>query len=276
MDVTVNTIPSNVTGPQNLRRILKDNIRRVRDRIGNACARVQRDPRSVQLVAVTKNVGTDLIRALLELGETELAENRVQELVRRASMIWDSANRIHRLDLGGVPPLPRWHMVGHVQRNKLASLLEWCNIIHSVDSLRLAEAIQHRASALKRNVEVLLQVNVADEKAKFGIPVAAIDVMVDQVRHLPNLQLVGLMTMAPYSEDPKNSRFVFARLRGLSDDLHERQKVGPEFRELSMGMSSDFEVAVEEGATLVRIGTALFEGLTTLPADESDSSRPEQ
>ena len=242
-----------------MKRKLHDNLRRTNDRIANACLRANRSPDEVTLVAVTKTVGVDLIRQLLEAGQCELGESRVQELARRAAMIKEQRSRLR--DSGEPPSEPHWHMVGHVQRNKVKALMPWVRTIHSVDSLRLAEEIDRQADKAGRTIDVLLQVNAAEESQKYGVAVGAINHLAEQIVTLPSLRIRGLMAMAPLEADPARIAWIFERVREIFADLREERFMGPDFRHLSMGMSNDFEVAIEQGATMVRIGTALFEGL---------------
>jgi len=252
-----------------MRRKLADNLKRVRDRIAAAAGRAGRSPDSVTLVAVTKTVEVDVIRMMLELGATQLGESRVQELAKRASMIEEYRSR--RQLMGGsqdVPPAPTWHMIGHLQRNKVRQVLPWARIIHSVDSLRLAEDISAQGAKAGYTTDIFLQVNVSGERTKFGMAVGATGHLLDQIREMPSIRIVGLMTMAPLVDDPEKARPHFVRLRELFEEIRAEHRPGPDFRHLSMGMSNDFEVAVEEGATMVRIGTALFEGLGARAGDE--------
>ncbi len=244
-----------------MRRKLADNLKRVRERIAAATQRVGRRPDAIRVVAVTKSVEVDVIRTAIEMGLTEIGESRVQELIKRAGMIHEHLTRRRKLNSADPPPEPHWHMVGHLQRNKVRALLPWVQTIHSVDSLRLAEEISAEASRMGRTIPLLIEVNVAGEKSKYGIAVGAATHFVDHIRELPALQIVGLMTMAPLEDDPETARIHFARLRELFEEIRGERMVGPEFRELSMGMSHDFEVAIEEGATMIRIGTALFDGV---------------
>lgn len=244
-----------------VRRKLSDNIKRIRERIQAACQRCDRSPEEVRLVAVTKTVEVDVIRSAIEAGLVDLGESRVQELVRRAGMIREHLNRRRVMDHSEVPPNPRWHMIGHLQRNKVRVVLPWIETLHSLDSLRLAEEVSEEAKRLDKTIDALIEVNVSGEKSKFGIAVGAAPHLADSIRTLPNLRIVGLMTMAPYVEDPEQVRTYFSRLREVFEDMRRDGVVEPEFREMSMGMSNDFEVAIEEGATMVRVGTALFEGV---------------
>ena len=189
-------------------------------------------------------------------------ESRVQEMTRRAGMINEYLSRRRHLQpAGAAPSLPRWHMIGHVQRNKVRALLPWVDVIHSLDTLRLAEEIDQRAGAMGRVARALMQVNASGEKSKFGAAVGAAVHLAEQIVTLPNLQIIGLMTMAPPTDDPETVRPVFVRLRELFEEMRYARRLGPQFVHLSMGMSQDFEVAIEEGATMVRIGTALFDGV---------------
>jgi len=208
----------------------------VLERIEAACARSRRAPDEVRLVAVTKgHDAAEIERRVLAHGHRILGENRVQEwLAKRAAL----------------PADVEWHLVGHLQRNKV-KYLAGVRLIHSLDSARLADALEAEAETRDARWRVLLEVNVAGEAAKFGIAPAEAADLVAHVRSLPHVELEGLMTMAPYSDDPEASRPVFRELRRLGDRLGVPG--------LSMGMSADFEVAVEEGATWVRVGTALFE-----------------
>ena len=246
-----------------MKRRLTDNLRRVRDRMANACIRAGRDPEEVSLVAVTKYVGVDLIRQLLELGHRQIGESRGQELVRRAAMIREMRGRLEQGGAGSAFPEPSWHMVGHVQRNKVKQVLPWVTMIHSVDSLRLAEEISHRAERLERTIDVLLQVNAAGESQKSGVAVGAVGHLAEQIVSLPHLRVCGLMTMAPLTDDTSRIAWTFERLAEIFEDLNKERFTGREFRHLSMGMTNDFEIAIEHGATMVRIGSALFDGIVS-------------
>lgn len=219
----------------------------VRARLERACARAGRDVDSVRLVAVTKSVGTGHIRELVARGVRDLGENRVAQLVER------------RDELRRVAPDAdvRWHMIGHVQRRKVRRLLSHCALLHAGDRLRLLDALQGEAQrAGSDGFALLLQVNVSGETQKGGLEPDALWDALDHCRGLDRLAVTGLMTMAPRTDDPEETRPVFAALRGLRDEAARRGYL--EVRELSMGMTDDFEIAVEEGATIVRIGRALF------------------
>jgi len=225
--------------------ILARNWREVRARIDDACARRQRDPQSVRLVAVTKTAKREWIRELIDLGQRDLGENRPQQLVQRAAELPESAH---------------WHLIGHLQRNKVDFVAPHVRWIHSVDSPRLAQSLAACMAKSATAPQLLLEVNVSGESSKGGF---APDELVSQWDGLraTKLPIVGLMTMAPLTEEPESIRWVFRQLRELRARLVEQSGGTHPLPELSMGMSGDFEVAVEEGATLVRVGSRLFEGL---------------
>lgn len=244
-----------------MRRKLSENWKRVERRIAKACDLAERRPESVKLVAVTKYASLDIIRTMVELGIPDLGESRVQELAKRAAAVNEWLSRRPRKSKTGTLLRPRWHMVGHLQRNKVKAVLPWIDMVHSLDSLRLAEELDTQAGKLDRKIPILIQVNAADESGKHGVAVAATTHLAEQIVTLEHLEICGLMSMAPMSDDPENSRRVFLRVRELFDEIVDERLCGPSFRELSLGMSSDFEAGIEAGATFVRIGSALFEGI---------------
>jgi pyridoxal phosphate enzyme (YggS family) len=219
--------------------LLQDRISSVRSRVAAACARANRDPAGVTLVAVTKTVSPRVAALLPGLGVADLGENRPQALWQKAAAI----------------PQARWHLVGHLQRNKVEKTVPLVTLIHSVDSVRLLDAL----AAAGRQVPILLEVNCSREAAKGGFAPAELPGVADQIRSLKAANVEGLMTMAAYDIAPEAARPAFAELRALREDL--RALTGLHLPHLSMGMSNDFEIAVEEGATLVRIGTTIFHGL---------------
>jgi pyridoxal phosphate enzyme (YggS family) len=225
---------------------LAENLQQVTGEIAAACARAGRSPSEVTLVAVTKYAEPAWVRRLIDLGVRELGESRPQQLVERAEQL---------------PPDVRWHLIGHLQRNKVKPVLPHAALIHSVDSLRLLERISEIAAEQSRRPRVLLEVNVSGEAAKDGLPAAELLSQWDALQAVPDVEIAGLMTMAPLTDDPEDARPVFRALRQLRDDLAARAAPHVQLTELSMGMSGDFAVAIEEGATLVRIGSRLFEGL---------------
>ncbi len=246
-----------------LKKKLSSNLSRVRDEIASACSRSGREPGEVTLVAVTKSVGLEVIRALIELGQVELGESRAQALVKRTAMLEELSQRA---TLGGQDklqafPQVRWHMVGHLQRNKVGMVLNCSEVIHSVDNLRLAEDIDNKAGKRNMSIDVLMEINCSGESSKYGIIPAAVNHLAEQISTLEHVRLVGLMTMGPLAKTPEDSRLTFSRLRELMEDMHRERYVDKSCWHLSMGTSQDYTVAIEEGSTMVRVGRALFEGL---------------
>ncbi len=225
---------------------LADNIQRVQERIRAAALRAGRSPAEITLVPVTKTVPPATIRAAYDLGLRVFGENRVQEAQAKVAALSD------------LPGL-HWHLVGHLQRNKAKVALGLFEVIHSVDSLRLAETLSRLATEAGRRTPVLLEVNVAGEASKFGFAPAELRDAVPAIAALPGLSIWGLMTVAPLVADPETVRPVFRQLRLWRDELARSHPAHP-WSHLSMGMTDDFEVAIEEGATMVRIGRAIFAG----------------
>ena len=225
---------------------LPDNLHRLRAEMAAACTACGRSANDVTLVAVTKHAESTWVQRLVELGVSDLAENRPQQLLERAEQF---------------PSEIRWHLVGHLQRNKVKQVLPRTVLIHSVDSLRLLTRISEVAAELSLRPRVLLEVNVSGEASKDGLSATELTSRWDVFQSVPHVDVVGLMTMAPLADDPEAARPVFQELRQLRDHLAARAAPHVKLTELSMGMSGDFVVAIEEGATLVRIGSRLFEGL---------------
>jgi pyridoxal phosphate enzyme (YggS family) len=225
---------------------LKSRFDALEERIRAACRRAGRSRDAVTLVTVTKTVSVEVAALVVELGYLHLGENRPQELWRKAAAL---------------PASCHWHLIGHLQRNKVERTVRLQPFIHSVDSLALLAAIDQEAGKPGYTVPVLLEVNASRESAKHGFAPEEVPGLVAPVQALQHVQVRGLMTMARYEEDPENCRPTFAQVRELQERL--RSELGPPHvcDQLSMGMSNDFEVAIEEGATLIRVGSALFEGL---------------
>ena len=217
------------------------NLEAVRGRIAAACARAGRDPADVTLVAVSKNHPPESVRALTELGVTVFGENRVQEAKAKIPLS---------------PGRARWHLIGHLQSNKCRDAVQLFEMIESVDSLALAEELQKWADKAAKTLPILLEVNVAGEASKFGYRPDLVLADLARINALTKLEIHGLMTVAPWSLEPEKVRPVFRRLRELRTECEQR--LGAPLPHLSMGMSGDFEGAIAEGATIVRIGTALF------------------
>jgi len=211
------------------------NVEVLRDRIEKACRRGKRDTWEVKLIAVAKNFDSNVVRAALNSGLSDFGENRVQEAVAKYAELADVRQRI------------KLHFIGHLQSNKIKEALQIVDIIHSIDTIRLASLVNEKAG---RRVPVLLEVNLTEEQTKYGFKRAELDRAVELVSAFPNIEIQGLMTVAPVFGDPEEARSVFAGLRDLNSIYG--------FKELSMGMTDDFEVAIEEGATMIRIGRAIF------------------
>jgi hypothetical protein len=234
----------------NASELLKRNLENLNDRIRRACSRVGRARESIRVVAVTKYVDADTVRGLVALGVRDLGENRLKVAAPKLEALRD---------------LPiRWHWIGTLQTNKVRKALEFFETIHSVDRLSLIEALERgysekRPEGTESKLPVYLQVNVSGEASKAGVSQEEAPRLVERLRESTQLECLGLMTMAPYSEDPENARPTFAGLRELRD--RTAKELGTELPRLSMGMTDDFEVAIEEGATDLRIGRLLYEGL---------------
>jgi pyridoxal phosphate enzyme (YggS family) len=215
----------------------------VQRRMGEAARRAGRSPEDVGLVAVSKTQPADRVREAIAAGATALGENYVQELVRKREQIGEGVE---------------WHFIGHLQTNKVKYLAPFCALIHGVDSLRVAAEISKRAGALGRTQPVLIEVNLSGEAAKSGLAREEALDLARGIVGLPSIELRGLMTMPPYPEDPEQSRPYFVSLRALQEQLRRGGIPATACAELSMGMTADYEIAIEEGATLVRVGTAIF------------------
>lgn len=225
--------------------LLRKNLTAVRERIAAAAARCERDPRDITLIGVTKYVSAEIARELVNAGVTSLGESRPQELSRKRDALAD---------------LPiDWHLIGHLQRNKIKLLPDQC-LLHSVDSLRLLTALEEEAAHRGIVWPILLEVNISGDAAKHGFVPAEMAQPIEALHSCPHLQLQGLMTMAALEGGCERARINFHALRELRDQLAVQHPQLP-LQELSMGMSDDFEVAIEEGARLIRVGSALFEGL---------------
>jgi PLP dependent protein len=258
---------------------LADRLDSIRDRIEAACAKAARQASEVTLIAVTKSAAPEQIRELLTLGVADLAESRVQQLTQRAAQINEYHARILQRGASStaqpIPPKLRWHMIGHVQRNKVKQLLPVANCVHSVDSLRLAEDLDLVAGRLNRKLAVLMQLNASEEPQKYGVAVGAAVHLGEQIASMDNLQLIGLMSMAAYGSDEKTARFTFSRTREIFDELRWHKIGGTGFKHLSMGMSDDFEHAILEGSTMVRVGTSLFGASTRDETSDTPDDPPE-
>jgi pyridoxal phosphate enzyme (YggS family) len=235
---------------------IAEKIQSVRENIAAVCRRCGRDPDQVQIIWVTKTASLAAIQEVIRLGYADLGENRVQHLKQVADEI--DVFLKNESDKSALPAKIRWHMIGHLQRNKVKQTLQISSYIHSVDTLRLAEEINAAAAKLDHHPNVFLQVNCSDEPQKYGAPVGATLHLAEQIASMPNLRLIGLMTMAPLTLNKDIVRACFARCRELFEEIRLENFAGSKFKHLSMGMSQDYEIAVEEGATILRIGSAVF------------------
>ena len=234
---------------------INKNLSKIRGVISESCKSSNRNIEEISIVAVTKTEDVETIKALIDAGITDFGEGKVSELVNKSQELAQYLTRRRN-------PFPkpiRWHMVGHVQRNKVKKLVRSAQVIHSVDSLRLAEELSQQAEKTDQIIDVMLQINCSGESQKFGCVVGAATPLAELLSSMPGLRLVGLMTMGPLNEDREGTRNCFARLRELYDDMVSADIGGKDFHHLSMGMSNDYDIAVEEGATILRIGRSLFE-----------------
>lgn len=223
--------------------MLKENLKNVQNNIKKACERVGRKPEEVTLVAVSKMKPLSDIEELLEAGQLEYGENYVQELCDKYENI---SKPVH------------WHMIGHLQTNKVKYIIDKVSMVHSVDSVRLAEAIEKEAAKKDICMPILIEVNVAGEESKFGLSVEEVLPFLEEISSYEHLQVKGLMTIAPFVANPEENREVFQKLKKLSVDIAAKNINNVNMSVLSMGMTNDYQVAVEEGATMVRVGTGIF------------------
>ncbi len=221
--------------------MIEENLNRIKEKISNKCSEVNRDPEEVKLIAVSKNFGVRHIKEAFAAGQIDFGENRPQELDGKAKLIDENIC---------------WHFIGNLQKNKVKYVVRWAEYIHSVNSLSLAEEINKRAEKLDKIQKVFIEVNTSKEESKHGITEESeVEALVYKTQELKNLKLIGLMTMAPYTKDENKIRKSFEFLRMLK---YKFVSNGIRLEHLSMGMSADFEIAIEEGATMLRIGSAIF------------------
>lgn len=222
---------------------VKENLAKVKERIALAAERVGRDPSEIVLVGATKSVDVERIRAAIEAGLEHIGENYAQEAWAKYQQIGDAVT---------------WHFIGHLQTNKAKLVVRFCRFVQSLDRLALAEELNKRAEQIGRIVDCLVEVNIGGEETKSGVPPSEVENLIRQVSQFPNIRVVGLMSMPPFLPDPEQVRPYFKQTRELFERLKNIDLPRVEMRYLSMGMSHDFEIAVEEGANMVRIGTAIF------------------
>jgi len=226
---------------------IAENIGRIQDKITAAARKSGRMASDVKLIAVTKTIDIDRIRTLLSLGVNSLGENKPQELAEKHKLLGES---------------PEWHLIGHLQTNKVKLIIDKAHMIHSVDSLRLAEEINKRAAANGRIVEILAELNIASEPSKHGINPDDAPEFVCRLTEMKHIRVRGLMCVAPYVDEPEKNRIYFAKMQQIFIDIKGKYVHNIDILDLSMGMKNEYEIAIEEGATMVRIGTGIF-GVTS-------------
>ena len=223
--------------------MLKDQLQEVEKRIQAACDRAGRKREEVTLIAVSKTKPVETLQEAYDLGVRIFGENKVQELTAKYEAL---------------PKDIHWHMIGHLQTNKVKYIIDKAELIHSVDSLKLAETIEKEAAKHDLIADILVEVNVAEEESKFGMKMEEVIPFVEKVSAFPHVRVRGLMTIAPFVEDPEENRSIFADLHKLYIDIKKKNHENDTVSVLSMGMTNDYEVAIEEGATMVRVGTGIF------------------
>jgi len=223
---------------------IKENIDDIVKRIEVTCKKAGRNPNDITLIAVSKTVESPKVREALEAGIDNLGENRVQELIKKYEDLKDT----------GI----KWHMIGHLQKNKVKYIIDKTVLIHSVDSLSLAEEIDKRAKNRGLVANVLIELNIGEEESKFGIKEENIYDFIKSLENFENIRVLGLMTVAPFCENPEDVRWVFKKMKDIYDKISTMNLKNAEMKYLSMGMTNDFEVAIEEGSNMIRIGTAIF------------------
>ena len=223
--------------------MLKDNYETVEKNVAAACARAGRDRSEVTLIAVSKTKPVEMLREVYDAGARDFGENKVQEICEKYDQL---------------PSDMKWHMIGHLQRNKVKQVIDKVALIHSVDSYRLAQEISVQAQKKGLTIPILVEVNIAGEESKFGISAEDTIQLVEEISVLPNLKIMGLMTIAPYVVDAEENRLYFRQIKQLSVDIKNKNIDNVSMDVLSMGMTGDYEVAIEEGATMVRVGTGIF------------------
>ena len=223
--------------------MIKEQISEVRKNIENACKRAGRDPKEVTLIAVSKTKPVPMLEEAYEAGARDFGENKVQEIIQKKPVL---------------PEDIRWHMIGHLQRNKVHQVMGKAVLIHSVDSLRLAEQIEAVAAKKDMTADILLEVNVAKEESKYGFFLEDTEAAIREIAKFPHVRIKGLMTIAPFVENPEENRPVFKKLYEFAVDIGKKNIDNVTMDVLSMGMTGDYQVAIEEGATMVRVGTGIF------------------
>ena len=224
--------------------MIAENVKNVQERIANACLAARRSPDSVSLIAVTKTFGQGKIREAIGAGIFDFGENYVQELIAKRETLHEEKIR--------------WHFIGHLQSNKVKYIADWITMIHSVDNENVASEIEKRGAKAGRTIQILVEVNTSAEATKFGVRPTEAGALIRRIAVCPHLDIQGLMTVGPFSDDPEESRRSFRLLREIFDEVNSAGVLPRTMKHLSMGMSHDFPTAIAEGATIIRIGTAIF------------------
>ncbi|MDD4439223.1 MAG: YggS family pyridoxal phosphate-dependent enzyme [Tissierellia bacterium] len=223
---------------------IRENIDDIMKRVENTCKKIGRAPKDITVIAVSKTVDSERAKEAVEAGINNLGENRVQELIKKYDELKD-------IDI-------KWHMIGHLQKNKVKYILDKAVLIHSVESLSLAEEINKRAEKNNLTANVLIELNIGGEESKFGINEENVYDFIVSLEQFDNIRVLGLMTVAPFCENPEDVRWVFKTMKNIYDKISTMNLKNTEMKYLSMGMTNDFEIAIEEGSNIIRIGTAIF------------------
>ncbi|MFZ5966293.1 MAG: YggS family pyridoxal phosphate-dependent enzyme [Bacillota bacterium] len=221
---------------------IQDNISYIKNEIKDICRNIGRSPDEIRLIAVTKTINIDRINHSIMEGITDIGENKVQEILEKYDHIHDV----------------KWHLIGHLQKNKVKYIIDKVALIHSLDSISLAQEINKRGQQHGIIMDVLVQVNVANEETKFGIEAETVMDFIAELKSYPSIKVKGLMTIAPYEEEPENVRIYFRKLKNIFDEIKTKDFSHIDMQFLSMGMTNDYRVAIEEGANMIRIGTGIF------------------
>ncbi len=222
---------------------LEENLAEIRAGIEKACQKIGRDPQEITLIAVTKTVDEEIVNRSIELGVTDIGENKPQEIVRKQPAI-----------TAGV----KWHMIGHLQSNKVKKIIDKVTLIHSVDRISVVDEIEKRAAQLDRVVDILVQVNIGDEQQKSGADIEGVKGLLTYIEQCPHIRVLGLMCIAPYLFDAEEVRPYFKNMKAMFDEIKREHYRNSEMKILSMGMTHDYKVAIEEGATMIRVGTGIY------------------
>lgn len=223
--------------------MIQENLKNVEEEICKACEHANRDRSEVTLIAVSKTKPVEMVEQAIECGAREFGENKVQEILDKYEVLHDSVN---------------WHMIGHLQRNKVKYIVDKVCLIHSVDSLRLAQTIEQEAAKKNTICNILIEVNIAKEETKYGVQEDEVLPLIEQIARLPHVKVKGLMTIAPFVDNSEKNRVHFRKLRNLYVDIKTKKVDNVDMEILSMGMTNDYKVAIEEGATMIRVGTGIF------------------